>query len=374
MNRRKKLKQNNKGSSKILSKLAKIFIRVFLPLGLFLFAVFIFYSFLKLSTIKLSDIIGDSKLIHLTDYEDLNKSLFVLRKGDKLSAVYVLVLNEESNKIVEYYIPPSVYIDDYSNGLEGEVRVKDLVYAGELLEKGAGMEYAIWEIQNLVAFKFDSYFVIEVSEDNVELNEFHQLLEQYSNFRVLLYPEQSKEKLQKIESNKNSVDTFLTFRKFVNRLSYRQGDVNVIDISDPVFNDNLVLESGQAVKKVNLKEIDSVLRENIDIAQNEDLLREQVKIEVYNGSDMSGLASTYARMIKNSGCEVIRVGNASNEYTETEIFISDKQRFDDSLAVVEDLFVRDVNISANRPNFITTGDIVVVLGEDLKLEMGWKEI
>ncbi len=374
MKRRGKLKQNNKKGNEVLTKIFRLFIRILLPLSLFGFAVFIFYSFLKLSTIKVPDIIGDSKRVHLSEYQGLNKSLFLFRNEDQVVASFVLVLNEKSNKIVGYYIPPSVYLNDYSGNLKGDVKVRDLIYAGEVLEKGAGIEYAIWEIQNLVAFKFDSYFVVDVSDNNVELEHFDRILEQYSKLVVLLYPGQSEEKFRRIESNKSSVEIFLKFRKFRNRLNYRQSDVNIIDISKPEFTSNLVLESGEAVKKVNLDKIDLMFNENIDIAKNEELLREQVKVEVYNGSDISGVASTYARMIENSGCEVIRVGNAPNEYVETEIFVSDEMKFDNSLDIIKDLFIQDIKISNNRPKFLTTGDIVVILGEDLKLEMGWKEI
>ena len=65
------------------------------------------------------------------------------------------------------------------------------------------------------------------------------------------------------------------------------------------------------------------------------------------------------------GCNVVRYGNADKEYDQTTIYIVDPVRFENSLKVVNAILGKDVVIINERPSFLTTGDIIVVLGKNV---------
>ncbi len=96
-----------------------------------------------------------------------------------------------------------------------------------------------------------------------------------------------------------------------------------------------------------------------------ELEKERVRVEVYNGSGLSGYASQYARKIRNSGCEVVRYDNAPKEQDETQFFVPKQEDFPRSLSVVFEIFPGTYEIVQSRPSFMTTGDIVIILGKDI---------
>ncbi len=52
-----------------------------------------------------------------------------------------------------------------------------------------------------------------------------------------------------------------------------------------------------------------------------------VRVEVYNGIGLTGVAYSFGRKITNSGCDVVRYENAPNMYTKTTLFIPDMESF-----------------------------------------------
>ena len=96
-----------------------------------------------------------------------------------------------------------------------------------------------------------------------------------------------------------------------------------------------------------------------------ELEKERVRVEIYNGSGMSGYASQYARRIRNSGCEVVRYDNAPNLQDKTEFYVPKPKEFEYSLKVIFELFPGTYETIEGRPSFMTTGDVVIILGKDI---------
>ena len=136
-----------------------------------------------------------------------------------------------------------------------------------------------------------------------------------------------------------------------------------VDLGEDNFVVEKTLGSGKNAKILNKNALDESIREHLDISRTRALRGEHVKVEVYNGSDIPGYARDIARRIHNSGCRVIRFENASILYDETKIYVADKEKFSTGLDVVSSI-VREARIIEGRPDFLTTGDIVVVLGID----------
>lgn len=101
----------------------------------------------------------------------------------------------------------------------------------------------------------------------------------------------------------------------------------------------------------------------ISIFENQEILKEQARIEIYNGTSTGGLASEYSRRVKNFGGDVIRVSNKSGDYESTIIFAPDITKFPKTISRLEAIFP-SAQIIEDYPNFTVTGDITILLAED----------
>jgi hypothetical protein len=73
---------------------------------------------------------------------------------------------------------------------------------------------------------------------------------------------------------------------------------------------------------LNLLALDKSLDENIDVLRTRDLSKEHVKVEVYNGTDITWMfARIMARKIHNAGCSVIRHENAAKTMKKSYIYV-----------------------------------------------------
>jgi len=148
-------------------------------------------------------------------------------------------------------------------------------------------------------------------------------------------------------------------------------DVTDINIGENTYTKDALSDVGEVVRQIDVFNLDSAFEENSDIVKSKELLREQARVEIYNASGIAGAASRYARIVENSGCTVVRFGNAPDYREKTEIFVSDPQRYAHSLQVIRDVFFIEPTIIYERPTFMTTGDIIILIGEDLKGELQW---
>jgi len=111
---------------------------------------------------------------------------------------------------------------------------------------------------------------------------------------------------------------------------------------------------------------DNSYRELISLLIDKELEKERVRVEVYNGSGVAGAAQQFGRKIENSGCDVIRYENAPKTIKKTIMYISKPDDFKKSFKIVSEIFSDNFELVEGRPDFMTTGDIVIILGEDIK--------
>ena len=156
-----------------------------------------------------------------------------------------------------------------------------------------------------------------------------------------------------------------SFKTIVN-----SSETYVMDLSWSKYATEEFSDQGGPIATINIAEYDKALRRRLVDVIDRDLEKERVRIEVYNGSGGEGKAGIYARKILNNGCDVVRFGNAPDPLEKTKVFISDKNEFGASLAVVEEVLFGRYEILEERPSFMTTGDIVILLGKEvLQLEI-----
>lgn len=93
--------------------------------------------------------------------------------------------------------------------------------------------------------------------------------------------------------------------------------------------------------------------------------KEQARVEVFNATNIQGLAGFRARWLQNIGVDVIRVGDTARQYQKTTIHTNAPQDFKSTIAGIERLFEEEVMVLEEEPPFVTTGDIIIVLGDNI---------
>jgi hypothetical protein len=314
--------------------------------------------------------------------------------GDEraISDIYVFLNNKEKENSVVIYIPGTLYF----NGLEGEfgspIPMSSLRYAGDFLQEEMGVEYTLWQLNEILGFRATDYIWItteayEVINDvygdvnNIKdrykemyvvdqgrsltdsFLKLHAMSDQYSFLKSIF-------NASKIKSIDGQIYSNLSFLNVLNRIgsfdsTVKDSTTYVMDLSSPKYSVDELSDQGGRIRTINVSEYDKALRRYYINIIDRDLERERVRIEVYNGSGVTGKAGVYARKVLNNGLDVVRFGNAPDSLERTQIYVSDEEEFSNSLRVVEDVFFGRYERLEERPSFMTTGDIVILLGEDI---------
>ncbi len=392
---RRKPKRTTKGKKRVGFSLKKVF---FLFILLF-FVVYVIYSLFMFFGIRARDPLSENISSHkfLSKSEgDLEKTIFVIEReigGESVvSDVYVFLNNTRKENSIVIYLPGSLYF----NGLEGDfgssIPISSLRYAGDFLQEGRGVEYTLWQLNEILGFRADNYIWITTDAydiinsvygqvENVKdrykesytleqgsylTNSFlklHTLSSQYSFLKSLLNVSRVRDMDGQIYSNLsfvNALGKIASFEKEVNN-----SKTYVMDLSSPRYSTGEFSEQGGQISTINTSEYDKALRRYFIDIIDRDLERERVRIEVYNGSSAEGRAGMYARKILNNGCDVVRFGNSPDTLEKTKIYVSDEKEFSNSLEIVQEVLFERFERLEERPSFMTTGDIVIILGEDI---------
>lgn len=316
---------------------------------------------------------------YLIDTKGLEKTVVVLEDSDgDISQVWQVIYDAETADMIVYYIPRWVYSPDYSRIFDQYIAVSDYKYAGFLFEEGREVEYSLWQLINLTGIPADSYIWFGDEYSNMagielegDVTDLERVMNPFSPSEILTKSSLLVDLSGEVSTN---LDKFALYRRANRILSvYSAGYANEINLTDEYATIDAISQDGDLIKVVNQAEVDRELDKLMYIVRNRDLEKEQVKVEVFNGSTVSGAASRYARRIKNAGLKVVRYDNAPTRYKKTLIYVSDLDRFDDSLELAAELMAVEVEITTEIPDFMTTGDIVIILGQDLEGEMTWKK-
>lgn len=257
-------------------------------------------------------------------------------------------------------------------------RIKDLMVIGELQTPPMLLAFPVYELEELLALHVDGYLMItdEISDDigNLALGEtpmdrtegikgYEKRAEEMGSYWVeflnnvsVLSIWRNRAILPKIESNMEVMDVYRFIKVFG---AIPDDGVIVRTVSDSALSEQID-ERGNTVNLVTPAAVDEILSE---IERDERMNREQARIEIFNGTSINGLGSRFERWITHVGGEVIRVKNAPGRVERTKIYVTDPQDYEYSVGRVSSLF-ETAEIVEGRPEFITTGDIIIVIGMD----------
>ncbi len=372
-------------------------------LSMFFFIAFVAYIGYSTHNILSVKVVDYTKLNSSSNYllskkeGDLEKTLIIFEDGKdnnrKISNVYLFLRNEKKNRSLLVYIPSSMYFDGLEEDFGNKIPISSLRYAGDFLQEGRGIEYSLWQFNQLLGVKYQNYIwftsesmdvlndvygdMNDVSdnlksiyrkEDDVELTDdfmkLNSLSSKFSVVKMIVNSNKITEASEKIYSN-------LSFLELMNRVKsfnsvLKSSEAYLLNLFSSKYITEELASSGGQIGILNSTAYDESFRDLYSKILDSNLEKERVRVEVYNGSDISGAAYQFGRQIVNSGCEVVRYGNAPSIIEKTVVYVPNLEEFATSFSVVSEIFSGRFELVEGRPSFMTTGDIVIILGEDIK--------
>lgn len=344
----KRKKKNRKKSIDKQSVVKRVLIIVGVLIFFFLlYRLFVLISF-KVSQIELDD--GE-----LSTNTALVNTLFISSDNNQINNMEIVVYSKDRERFLRIDIPTNIYsLNEDSDSFP----LSSLVEVGDFLENNSGKSYTIEYVSTLLGLKFDNYIWLDGSESDLE-----NIISDLSIFNILFNFKYNS----KLENNLYSNLPILNLIKEVNFLSqlennYQYEEFDVLDCCVEQF----IISNNIQESRFDKGSFDQELSKYIGELVSREVERERVNVEVYNASDISGLASTYARKIRHTGCRILRFDNAPSMQEKTTIYVPEPESYENSLRLIRDIMGEDVEIKYERPLFITTGDIILVLGKDLQ--------
>ena len=401
--KRKRVKRKQgkrKGNRKKASNVNKGQLRVSILVISFLLSIigYVVYTAILITGIEKNDPLEEngssSYLLSSTSSDDLDKTLWIFEEGEgddkKITEAFLVASNREKNFLLNIYIPGWIRFSLAEEEFGNALTVSNFRYAGEFLNEGRGIEYAIWQFEQMLGTKIDSYIWIGKREQSLYSEVFgyykdpkgtygydfskedfaqntlllDNFVSEYSFLGIILHPQKVSGIGDGIISNRSFAD--ILGKIISTRKELRRSEKYIIDLGNTKYIDEKLSNAGGLSYYLNSSKYDGVLREYFLNILDRELEKERVRVEVYNGSGISGAASQMARRIENSGCDIVRYENAPDLLEHTVLYIPDEERFKNSVAIVKEVVGTNVEVLNSRPQFMTTGDIVVVLGRDIE--------
>ena len=292
----------------------------------------------------------------LSEESSLVNTFFVFQEDEKIVNMELITYSSDQKRLLRIKIPTDMYVTEES---VDDFPVSSINSVGEFLEYGSGKEYTIKYMSDLLGMKIDNYVWLINSSKTVD--EFRSKL---SVMSILFDFGYSKELRGNVYSNLPILNLIKEIN-FINQAisNYQYEEMNISDCCI----ENIVISSQHQEPIFKVGKFDEELSKYIDELVSKDVERERVNVEVYNGSNVSGLASEYARKVRHTGCRILRFDNAPNIYEKSVIYVPEANAYTNSLSLIRDVVGENVEVRYERPTFITTGDIIILLGTDIAM-------
>jgi hypothetical protein len=343
--RRRKRKKSSKKVNIPFKKYLP-FIIIFLVLGFLIYRVVLLLSFKVDSTqIPKENLSSDSSMVN---------TLFVFEQDEKVVYMESITYSSSQKNILRIPIPSDIYVTEEE---VDSYPISSIRAVGEFLDYNYGRNYTLEYMSNLLGLKYDNYVWIVDSSNNTD-----EFLSELSVWSILFNLQFS----HNIRNNVYSNLPILNLIKEVNSInqslsSYQSEQMDIVDCCV----EEVTLSSDRVRRQFYTTNFDKELSKYITGLVSREVERERVNVEVYNGSNITGLASEYARLVRHTGARILRYDNAPNLYEETVIYIPEPEGYKNSLTLIRDVVGNNVKVRNERPQFVTTGDIVLILGEDI---------
>jgi len=161
-----------------------------------------------------------------------------------------------------------------------------------------------------------------------------------------------------IKTNFSKKELYLLGRNLAQVKEFRSGYMGSASIYKAIYDD---------------KEVYYPVIEDIDASIGEifadiEIKKEQARVEVFNSTNIKGIASIRSRMMKNFGIDVIRTGDTRDVHEKSTLYITSDEEYKNTIESIKALFLEEIEIVKKSPEFTHTGDIVFVVGVNAKFE------
>jgi len=361
---------------------------------------FVIYYIFTVTSIKNIDkaILNGSQRYLLSQSNGQSKrTVIILEEGydteRRISEVYLFLSNKEKGKSLLVYIPSWLYFTGLEENFGSAIPISSFRYAGDTLQEDRGVEYSVWQISQILGITFNNYIYIN-SEANSTLDSvFGEDVISKDRYRDMFKAGDKTSlsegffKLQAVSSKISFVKSLFKVNELNNFDKNIYSDISflqtitmlksvektlqttesyAIDLANPKYSEEELSNSGGIKRYLLSTEFDKSYRALISLLVDREVEKERVRVEVYNGSGVAGAAMQFGRKIENSGCDVVRYENAPKTIDKTILYISKPDDFKKSFKIVSEIFSDNFELVEGRPDFMTTGDIVIILGEDIK--------
>ena len=318
----------------------------------FLFLLFLLYRVTVLISFKV-DCSAIPKETLSTNSAIVN-TLFVFEQEGRIVNMEVVTYSKDQKRILRIELPTSVYVTEEDIDSFPLSSVKSV---GEFFSHDLGRRYTVEYMGDLLGLKFDNY--VWLVDGSTKTDEF---LSNLSIWSILLDFGYNKELKGNLYSNLPILN-LIRETNFLNQVltNYEYESMDILECCI----EQVVVSGDRKEARFQKREFDQEFSKFISQLVSKEVERERVNVEIYNASNITGLASEYARKVRHTGSRILRFDNSPNIYERTVIFVPEPEGYSNSLALIRDLVGYDVEVRYERPSFITTGDIVLILGTDI---------
>ena len=335
--------------------------------------------------------INETPYIHSNSSSNISSILVVeLDKQDKAKAITLFVVNDEISELYIFNIPSDFHFYDYSNSFDIKfLSIQQLIYGGS---KNFSNKYKflMWDLSESIGFPVETLVLYhsdtDINKANFDLKNmdikkaYHDdiiddsvlssisLIQNLNYKNLIINPFEFANLLNHITTNEDEIILLKQILKFNAYLKNYRG-ITIVDLHNEWGKESIYNSLGDEIFILNTSNLDMYIQQNIKNLADINILKERLTVEVYNGSDIPSLAFRYARKISNTGIPVLRYENAPDVVEKTTVYMSDKNTFKSwtykQIKNSLGLSNKDIVVIYDRPNWITTADIVVVLGKNI---------
>jgi hypothetical protein len=287
----------------------------------------------------------------------------------KVEEVCVLFFSHHTYEIRQVCLESNVYLEDKTKfETEGYIKLEDIFIDTYLRSSEDILPSVIERLEEIIAINIDRVTVFPDQEteslftqmgvDNSDLSRTIEGLVDIGYLKLLTNYSVIRELTDESFYGNFDKQGYLKLVKYFREYKYLEVDVKTTrkEIRDRVFNKYIEYQTWDELFKT--------------FNFYEDIQFEQAQVEILNASDKAGYAAYMKRWFEHLGIRVIRVDNAPGEVNEscdgTQVYIPQGvSTYPKTAEVIRAISEKDVQkdptIYPERPTFVSTGDIVVLL-------------
>lgn len=293
-------------------------------------------------------------------FEPVDK--FRLESGDKTVLLFFTLTSNSGIPLISELevvnlgewrlsLPVNTYVE-LNDGMV--VEVSKLYYAGERLSnQTTGLGFLTDVVEQTAGVKIDGYFSMDTTgcRSDESLCSLTELANGLDWTDLVVAPGKAESALQKVSASCEA-------REVPQLLQLTYSDL--IESQDvPVNRLEQSTLQGQPVIFLRSSVVSDTIRR---FPVSRPIMIEQARVEVYNGTDVAGLAGQNAVKFRNSGLNVTRTEDAPLTLETTTVYVNDYDDFSASVGVVQHDLGGKAVIKREKPPFSSAGDVVVVMG------------